>query len=217
MAPAFFLTDSRSGADSTKMEADTLPGTFASPADSGRGEQATGTVPSTADVYAQHFKYVWRCLRSLGVTDQALDDAVQDVFMVVQRKLAAFDHKAQLRTWLYAIALRVARRYRTKAAKAAQKLVDEDSAVEEHSDAAVPSEALEHGERLELAQRALKALDDDKREAFVLACIEQMSAPEIAGITGLPLNTVYSRVRAARLAFNTQVSRLTAASRRSGP
>jgi RNA polymerase sigma-70 factor, ECF subfamily len=210
------------------MAADTLPsGSFAPPIGRGRGEQATGVRLSTAEVYAEHFKYVWRCLRSLGVSEQALDDAVQDVFIVVQQKLEAFDHQAQVRTWLYAIALRVARRYRAQAAKAAQKLVTPEAPVNQDSDACAgedvssgspaPSEVLERGEALALAHRALQALDDDKREVFVLACIEQMSAPEIARITGLPLNTVYSRIRAARLAFNAQVSRLTAAARRRAP
>jgi RNA polymerase sigma-70 factor (ECF subfamily) len=170
-----------------------------------------------AEVYAEHFKYVWRCLRSLGVGEHALDDAVQDVFMVVQKKLDAFDQKAQLSTWLYAIALRVARRYRAQAAKTAHPLGADDNDGELRSSAAAPSEMLERGERLELAHRALQALDDDKREAFVLSSIEQMSAPEIARITGLPINTVYSRIRAARAAFSAQVARLSSASRRRSP
>jgi RNA polymerase sigma-70 factor, ECF subfamily len=208
------------------VASDTLPsGAFAAPADSGQGQEAPATVPSTAEVYAKHFKYVWRCLRSLGVHEHALDDAVQDVFMVVQRKLEGFDHEAQLTTWLYAIALRVARRYRAQAAKSAEKLMAEASSdagsdvheVDLSNGAAAPSEEIERAERLDLARRALEALDDDKREAFVLACIEQMSAPEIARITGLPINTVYSRVRLARLAFTAQVSRLTSVSRRKSP
>ncbi len=66
-------------------------------------------------VYETHFRYVWRCLRSLGVRSEHLDDALQDVFIVVQRRLAEFDGKAQLSTWLYAIALRIARKYRVRA------------------------------------------------------------------------------------------------------
>src|ERR1043165_8663389 len=69
-----------------------------------------------AAVYEAHFAYVYRCLRGLGVRDVALDDALQDVFLVVQDKLARFDGGAQLRTWLSAICLRVARRYRERAA-----------------------------------------------------------------------------------------------------
>jgi RNA polymerase sigma-70 factor (ECF subfamily) len=176
--------------------------------------------PLTADidrVYAEHFRYVWRCLRALGVRDSALDDAVHDVFLVVQQKLARFDGQAALTTWLYAIALRVARRARATARKDAWRFTSADEMDQSLADVAVaagaltdehPERALERGERLLLARRALNRLDDDKREAFVLAQVEQMSAPEISEITGLPLNTVYSRVRAAKLAFQAEVARL---------
>ena len=68
-----------------------------------------------ATVYEAYFRYVWRCLRSLGVRDSQLEDALQDVFIVVQRRLPEFDGRAAVRTWLYAIALRVARKYRERA------------------------------------------------------------------------------------------------------
>jgi len=144
------------------------------------------------------------------------------VFLVVQRKLASFDGTdARLTTWLYEIALRVARRYRTQTAKDAQRSVslappepEEESELAIHSpmhgSPRVPCE-LENAERLALARRALDALDADKREVFVLGCVEQRSAPEIAELTGVPLNTVYSRLRAARRAFAAEVSRLEAA------
>lgn len=161
--------------------------------------------PAIAEVYETHFQYVFRCLRGLGVRRDSLDDAVQDVFLVVQDKLASFDGKAQLRTWIYAIALRVARRYRVRAASEAARFVAEEAA---GSGAAGHEPGAEHSQRLELAQRALAALDREKREVFVLAQIEQMSAPEIAEITGLAVNTVYSRLRAARQVFAAQVARL---------
>src|SRR3954470_24527003 len=68
-----------------------------------------------ATVYEAYFRYVWRCLRSLGVGDSQLEDALQDVFIVVQRRLPEFDGRAAVRTWLYAIALRIARKYRERA------------------------------------------------------------------------------------------------------
>lgn len=168
-------------------------------------------------VYEAHFRYVWRCLRGLGVREQALDDAAHDVFLVVQRKLSSFDGgDARLTTWLYEIALRVARRYRTQTAKDAQRSVSlVPPEPEEESELALPIQTrapceLENAERLALARRALDALDADKREAFVLGCVEQRSAPEIAELTGVPLNTVYSRLRAARRAFAAEVARLEA-------
>jgi RNA polymerase sigma-70 factor (ECF subfamily) len=171
-----------------------------------------------ATVYEAHFRYVWRCLRSLGVRDSQLEDALQDVFIVVQRRLPEFDGRAELGTWLYAIALRIARKYRDRARREPASL----EAAREH-DPELPAAvgttsdgALER-ERLALARRALSSLADDKREIFVLARVEQMSAPEIASVLGIPLNTVYSRLRAARLAFDAEITRLRAGSTRSTP
>src|SRR6187549_1036254 len=168
-----------------------------------------------ATVYEAHFRYVWRCLRSLGIRDSQLDDALQDVFIVVQRRLPEFDGQAELRTWLYAIALRVARKYRDRARREPASLEaarERDPELPAAADLSVGDRALE-SERLALAHRALSSLDDDKREVFVLARVEQMSAPEIADVLGIPLNTVYSRLRAARLAFEAEVTRLRASTR----
>lgn len=160
-----------------------------------------------AAVYEEHFRYVWRCLRGLGVRDAALDDALQDVFVVVQRRLPEYDGRGELRTWLYAIALRVAHKYWSRAHKDSERAAEPELA-----ESAAPSADLEQGaeqkQRLALARAALSALDEDKRTVFVLARIEQMSAPEIARIVGVPLNTVYSRLRAAREAFEAEVRRL---------
>src|SRR5690606_11281533 len=164
---------------------------------------------SFQSVYEAHFQYIWRCLRGLGVSEHALDDAAHDVFLVVQRKLPEFDgSEARVTTWLYEIALRVGRRYRAQNAKDARRSVsllplehdpehDEGGCQLEAGDRTDPGCELEQAERLALARRALDALDAEKREAFVLGCVEQRSAPEIADLTGVPLNTVYSRMRAA--------------------
>lgn len=178
---------------------------------------------SIQQVYEAHFRYVWRCLRGLGVSEHALEDAAHDVFLVVQRKLPSFDgSRALLTTWLYEIALRVGRRYRLQTAKDAKRRVSLEppppGEVEGPSLAApAPSDhvcELERAERLALARCALNALDGDKREAFVLSCVEQRSAPEIADLTGVPLNTVYSRIRAARRLFAAEIARLEAAETR---
>jgi RNA polymerase sigma-70 factor (ECF subfamily) len=186
------------------MAADTLHTRAFGAAPAARERAAAA--PDVAAVYAAHFAYVFRCLRGLGVREAGLDDALQDVFLVVQDKLASFDGQAQLRTWLYAIVLRVARRYRERAAIEAVKFVADDALGP--TEANSPERVVDHGQQLALAARALDALDDDKREVFVLAHVEQMSAPEIAEITGVPLNTVYSRLRAARSAFSAHAARL---------
>jgi RNA polymerase sigma-70 factor (ECF subfamily) len=192
------------------MAAGTLDGRALS--DGAESHERHADPPAIADVYDAHFRFVWRCLRSLGVSDAAIDDAVQDVFVVVQRKLSTFEGRAELRTWLYAIAVRIGRRYRSRARSDGARV---EEAEEEPVASGDGESALEHTERLALARRALDALDDEKREVFVLAQVEQMSAPEIAVITGVPINTVYSRLRAARSAFAAEVRRIEARTKRS--
>jgi RNA polymerase sigma-70 factor (ECF subfamily) len=167
--------------------------------------------PALAEVYQANFRYVWRCLRSLGVDFATLDDAVQEVFLVVSRKLSDFDGRSELRTWLYAIVLHIARQHRTKAARRARRFVSDSAErfVTETSHVLGDLRAdVEHNEQLMLAQRALAALDDAKREVFVLACLEGMSAPEIAEVTGVPLNTVYSRLRVSKQQFEKAASEI---------
>ena len=164
-------------------------------------------------VYEGHFRYVWRCLRSLGVHDAQLDDALQDVFVVVQRKLPEFDGGAQLRTWLYAIALRISRKYRERWRRQPASLETERESQPEFVLTHSAEGAALQNERLQLARAALESLTDEQREVFVLARIEQMSAPEIASVIEIPVNTVYSRLRAARLAFDAAVERQRARNR----
>ena len=173
-----------------------------SPSEAGGQSLPQRTPLCVAEVYEAHVDYVFRCLRSLGVADGMVEDAVQDVFLVVHDKLHAFDGAAKLRTWLYAIVLRIARRYRERRAREAR------DAAPEPIDRRSAEQALISLESLDLARQALEALSEEKREVFVMAEIEQLSAPEIASITFAPLNTVYSRLRAARLEFERRVEQL---------
>lgn len=153
-------------------------------------------------VYEEHSRYVVRCLRHLGLRDGTVDDAAQDVFLVVHQKLASFDGSSSLRTWLYAIVIRVARRYRERHARRVNSESEETLV-----GGACPERDIETKQALTIARRALDALDEDKREVFVLVEVEQMSVPEVAQITGVPLNTVYSRLRAARQTFERAATR----------
>jgi RNA polymerase sigma-70 factor, ECF subfamily len=153
-------------------------------------------------IYAEHFRGVWRTLRRLGVSDAQLDDAAQDVFVVVHRKLAGFDG-VSLRAWLYAIAVRVASDYRRSALRRragplTETLVD---------GAPDPARVSELNESVRLLHALLEQLDEQKRTVFVLGELEQLSVPEIAEALGLNLNTVYSQKRAARLQFELALKR----------
>src|SRR5687768_11395298 len=115
--------------------------------------------PTLAAVYEANFRYVWRCLRCLGVRDALLDDALQDVFVVVQRKLDDFDGRAELRTWLYAIALRIARKHWTRAHKDSSRMEAVDALAESAAQAPDLESATASKQRLSLARAALASLD----------------------------------------------------------
>lgn len=158
---------------------------------------------AVSEVYERYFGYVVRLLSHLGVNADLLEDATQDVFLVVHAKLHDFDGRAAITTWLSAIAFRVAHRYRARQRRAFRHETDEQ--LSQH----VSPEPDAHAhDRLQVARQALDALDEPKREVFVLAEIQQLTAPEIASITGVPLNTVYSRLRVAKQAFASTLHRL---------
>lgn len=161
-----------------------------------------------ASVYREHFAFVFRSVRRLGVPELMVDDAVQEVFVVVHRRLGHFAGRSSLRTWLFGIVLRVARDYRRAAARRGGRQAPL-GALAAHVPASTPSplEAAERGEASRLLHRFLDELDDDKRAAFVMVEIEQMTVPEAAEALGANVDTVYSRLRVARQKFEQAVLR----------
>jgi RNA polymerase sigma-70 factor, ECF subfamily len=158
-------------------------------------------------VYAQHFAFVWRNLRRLGVAPAQLDDAAQDAFLVVHRRLADVEGDA-LRPFLFGVVRRVAADHRRSASRRGTSALEDGP--EPVSAAPGPERDLERAEASRIVHHLLGQLSDEQREVFVLAELEQMAAPEIAVALGVPLNTVYSRLRAARAAFEKQAARLVA-------
>lgn len=96
-----------------------------------------------ASVYAEGFAFVWRSMRRLGVAPEAVPDAVQDVFVVVHRRLESFDESSTLKTWLFGIVLRVARDYRRTARRKLQPLVGDEALARAESPTAGPFERAE--------------------------------------------------------------------------
>ena len=167
------------------------------------------------EIYASNVDFVWRSLKRLGVVAASLDDAVQEVFVVVHRRLGDFEGRSTVRTWLYGIALRVARDHRRS--RQARTPHEQISDTLPDTASPVPDEAVARVQAVETLDRLLGELDDDKREVFVLAEIEQLSAPEMAEVLGANVNTVYSRLRAARRAFEQALERYHARRRRVDP
>jgi RNA polymerase sigma-70 factor, ECF subfamily len=152
--------------------------------------------PSFDEVYAAHVAFVWRVLRTFGVAEPQLEDAVQDVFVVVHRRLAEWEGRAAITTWLFAIARRVASAHRRRVGgDRTEPLVDEPAG------SADTFAALSRAQASATVFAILQELDEDKRIVFALVELEQLSVPEVAKLLDVKLNTAYSRLRLARQAF----------------
>lgn len=149
-------------------------------------------------LYEAHFDFVWRSLRRLGVPPGLAEDAAQDTFIVVHRRLADLRSDASAKAWLFAIALRVAHDYRRTQKRKGTVSFDVEVEPSREQGPFEKTAKAEAGRKLE---EFLAGLDDDKRAAFVSAELEGMSVPEISEALGVNLNTVYSRLRAARERF----------------
>ncbi len=155
--------------------------------------------PSFAELYRETFAVVWRTLGRLGVAQSALDDACQEVFVVVHRRLGEFAQRSSARTWVVGIAIRVAADHR----RAARRRPASEQLDERLPDPAeTPLERVSRDQERELVYRLLGRLPDEQREVLVLTEMEQLTAPEISEALGVNLNTVYSRLRLARRAFD---------------
>src|SRR2546430_13432185 len=74
------------------------------------------------DIFEQHAAFVWRTLRNLGVASADLEDATQEVFVVVHGRLATYKERDKMRSWLYAICIRVSQRQRRRYARRRERL-----------------------------------------------------------------------------------------------
>ena len=161
--------------------------------------------------YQRHRAMVRRALAQLGVAPAALDDATQDVFVVLVRRIAEFDRSRSWTNWLWGIAKGVAAGYRRSDARR-RRLASVLPAPE--GDAS-PDDALARRRAAQTLEAFLATLDAERCAVFVLAEIEGMSAPEIGAALGLNVNTVYSRLRLARRKFERGLHRLRARERAS--
>ena len=145
-------------------------------------------------VYRRHHAFVWRSVRRLGVHEGAVDDAVHEVFMVALRRLEEFEGRADLRTWLFSIAMHVVRNHRRAQWRHARRT----EALARETSGSSAADAYARSDAAHVLHRLLEELPEDQRAAFILAELEGMSAPEIADALKANVNTVYTRIRVAR-------------------
>lgn len=170
---------------------------------------ASAPKPSFEAIYEEHFDFVWRTARRLGVPENATDDVVQDTFLVLHRRLAEYDGVTPMKRWLMGMTARVVadhrRRWRRKEAQCVPHPAESERALPAHGPA--PSTKVEQAEAVQLLGALLDELDDDKREVLILVELEEMTVPEVAEHLGANVNTIYTRLRSARRDFDAAYAR----------
>ncbi len=164
--------------------------------------------PSFKAVYAKYFDFVWAAAGRLGVKPWAMDDVVQEIFMVVHSRLHTLQRPEALRSWLYGVVRRTVATHR----RSRRTRDVSDAAFASHARALeqlppTPLDLTEHHEEAKLLWELLAELDSRKREVLVLVEVEGMSVPEVSDILKIPLNTAYSRLRRARVEFEQALGR----------
>lgn len=158
------------------------------------------------EVYRTFFDQVCRWTRALGGPEAERDDLVQDVFLIVHRRLPDFDGK-NVAGWLYQITRHRVRDFRrlhwfrlfSSSSPANESLVSATGG---------PETALDDKQQAALLSRLLSKLPDAQRAAFVLFEIDGFSGEEIARLQDVPINTVWARIHKARAKLAANITRL---------
>ena len=168
----------------------------------------TAKAPTLTEIHDSHADFVWRSLQRLGVPQADLEDALQEVFLVVHKRLKSFDHSSRITTWLFGIALRVAAAQRRRAHRRYEQASDAVFEATDASLAANPERGALLRERVSQFEWVLDKLGLERRAVFVMYEVEGISAVDIADMLELPVGTVYSRLSTARAEFSAAVQRL---------
>jgi RNA polymerase sigma-70 factor (ECF subfamily) len=161
-------------------------------------------------IYDAHFDFVWRSLRRLGVREPDVLDLAQKVFLTAHFKLADFEGRSLVSTWLFGICQRIASDYRRSALIRREVSTDNaelDSVATWNEDLTDKSDSRR---RARTAEAILNKLPEPQRIVFVLFELEEMSGQDIATLLDVSVGTVRSRLRLARDTFRREVKRLSA-------
>ncbi len=158
--------------------------------------------------FRQEASYVHRTLLRLGVATRDAEDGVQDVFIAVHRRWEERDRALASRPWLFTFAFHHASNYRRLRRHRREPLSADGSLAVEPIAGNDPERALEEAQARFVVLRALDVLPMEQRGVLVACDIDGFSGPEVAEQLGIPLGTVYSRLRTARPAFAREVRRL---------
>lgn len=153
---------------------------------------------SLEGLYRTYFVFTWRVLRHLGLPESALEDAAQDVWLTVHRQLVRFEGRSTHRTWLFGIALNVARNHHRS-----ERRHPSGARSDANAPASCPSPEVRTDVQrsLGLVSEFLETLDEPRRVLFVTHFLEGLTPAESAEVLGIEVGLLYERIRRLRRAL----------------
>lgn len=136
---------------------------------------------------------------------QDCEDLVQETFLRVYRSRHSYERIAKFSTWMYTIALNLARSLYKKKKRMTTVTIHkdpddpEDRPMKLEDSGILPDQELEEKMSIEQLQKALMELNEDFRKVVVLRDIQQLAYDEISEITNTPMGTVKSRINRGRV------------------
>ena len=167
------------------------------------------TLPASAkaptswqEAYRDYAQTVTRWVWHLGGPDIEVEDAVQEIFLVVSRRFASFRGEARFKTWLYSITRKVVANHRSRHRWRFWLLgKDTDTLAQIPSTLPDPLTHLEQEQARAIFHRILRALPEKYQSVLVLFELEEMSTQEVADLCGCSVAAVSVRLHRARKMF----------------
>ena len=155
-----------------------------------------------AELFRRHRQRIYGYFRRRITSPARAEELAQEAFVAVLEATPRWEPRALFRTWLFGIAfnLCMAERRRSANESAFAPLASGDDPPAEHG-AADPPAVANDPEDVLWVRAAIAQLDDDHREVLLLREYEELSYDEIAEVTGVPVNTVRSRLFRARMSL----------------
>ena len=150
-----------------------------------------------AHLYRSYFGFTWRVVGQLGVPSHAIDDVLQEVWLVVHRRLPSFEGRSAVKSWLFGVSINVARNQRRSDRRRQKHLVEPLGEITSLD----PERIHEGREAWQRVERFMGSLDERRRTIFTHQLIENRSAPETAEAVGVDVLTIYRQVRFLRSSF----------------
>jgi RNA polymerase sigma-70 factor (ECF subfamily) len=177
-------------------------------------EQAAAALDFSA-IYDRWFDEVLRWIRAMGGPDADSEDLVQDVFVVVHRRLHAFDGQ-NLAGWLYQITRHRVRDFHRLLWVRQMLFLSVPLSEKLTTSVASPADTVETRQKRDTLEHLLRSLNESERAALMLFEVDGYSGEEIAQIQGVPLNTVWARIHKARKKLRAALSKFESREQKKG-